>query len=84
MKNNRSIFALLLAVLVLLPGCILHVPSYRRQPLRIMRDSFMYSGSNKDVVIRVKQLNKDDKYDQKKMLNLCRNILIRINRKDYS
>ena len=63
MKNNKSFFGILLAVLVLLPGCILHVPSYRRQPLRMIRENFTYSGSENNVMLRAKLLNEVDKED---------------------
>jgi hypothetical protein len=44
-----------------MPGCILHVPSYRRQPLKIMRDGCLHNDSGRDVTVRVKKLNRDDK-----------------------
>jgi hypothetical protein len=63
MNYNKSFFGLFLALLVVLPGCILHVPSYRRQSLRIMRDSVAYSETEKNVVVRATLLSATDKHD---------------------
>ena len=63
MKTNKSFFGIFLAVLVLLPGCILHVPSYRRQPLRMIRENFTYSEVEKNVMLRAKLLSDIDKQD---------------------
>ena len=62
MKNNRSFFGIFLAGLVLLPGCILRVPSYRRQPLAIVGDNFLYNETQANLNIRAKELNLSEKY----------------------
>ncbi len=63
MKNNKSFFGLILAILVLLPGCMLHVPSYRAQRLRLIRDSFTYDAHEENVTVRAKLLTESDKDD---------------------
>jgi len=63
MKNNKSFLGLFLAVLVLLPGCILHVPSYRAQRLRLIRDGFNYEAQEENVTVRAKLLTGSDKDD---------------------
>ena len=63
MKSNKSFLGLFLAGLVLLPGCMLRVPSYRRQPLRIMREDMVYTDTQENIMVRAKLLTKTDKYD---------------------
>lgn len=63
MNYNKSFAGLFLAILVLLPGCILHVPSYRAQRLRLIRDNFTYNETEKNITLGVKLLTEEDKYD---------------------
>jgi hypothetical protein len=62
MNCNKSFFGLFLALLVVLPGCILHVPSYRRQPLSMVGDQCKYNETQEDVTVHVKQINAVDTY----------------------
>jgi len=62
MKNSKSIFGAFLALLVLLPGCILHVPRYTRQPLSIVGDHFTYNEIQENLNVQVKQLSSLDTY----------------------
>src|SRR5579872_552117 len=63
MNYNKPFFGLFLAALVLLPGCILHVPSYHRQKLRLVRDNCTYSGIEKNITLQAKLLTENDKQD---------------------
>src|SRR5216684_5886685 len=56
MEYNKSFFGLLLALLVLLPGCM-HVPSYQRKPLRRVSADFTYCDVKNDVIVQAKRLD---------------------------
>ena len=60
MKLNGNIFGLVLAGLVLLPGC-LHVPRYNRQSMSFIDESCNYHEVKNGVAIRVKHLTENDK-----------------------
>lgn len=63
MNRNKSFFGLFLAFLVLLPGCILRVPSYHKQRLKLVRDNCTYSAVEKGITLQAKLLTKLDKED---------------------
>lgn len=60
MKNSMRFGGLFLAALVLLPGCM-HVPTYRRKALKSVSDHCTYRGSEKNVIMRAKQLRNAEK-----------------------
>jgi hypothetical protein len=60
MKFNGKVAGLVLAGLVLLPGCM-RVRKYHPQSLRMLRDKMMYSETKSNITVRAKRLNADDK-----------------------
>jgi hypothetical protein len=60
MKLNGKIFGLVLAGLVLLPSCM-RVRKYHPQSLKMVRDKMMYSETQKNITVRAKRLNENDK-----------------------
>jgi hypothetical protein len=63
MNYNKSFFGLFLAALVLLPGCILRVPSYDKQQLKLIRDNCGYNAVENGVSLQAKLLTESDKRD---------------------
>ena len=63
MNYNKSFTGLFLAALLSLPGCILHVPSYQVQRLRLIRDDVTYNETEKNVTLGAKLLTEEDKND---------------------
>ena len=62
MKLNRKSIGLLLAGLVMLPGC-LHVPRYNRQSMSFIDESCNYHEIKNGVAIRAKRITENDKED---------------------
>jgi hypothetical protein len=61
MKLNGKIFGLVLAGLVLLPGCI-GIRNYQPRPLRVFENNNLYHKITKDgITLRVKQLTSQEK-----------------------
>lgn len=61
MKLNGKSIGLLLAGLVLLPGCM-RVPSYKPKSLQSISSDFTYRGVEKSVVLQAQCLTKDEVY----------------------
>ena len=59
MNNNSRVFAIALAGLILLPGCM-RVPSYQPRSLQSMSGDFTYRGVEKGVVLQAKRLTEDE------------------------
>lgn len=53
MKNNKSFFGLICAILLLLPGCM-HVPTYRSESLNNVDNTFTHKYIEKNVTFQAK------------------------------
>lgn len=59
MNDNSKIISIILAGLVLLPGCM-RVPSYKPKSLQSISSDFMYRGVEKGIVVQAKCLTIDE------------------------
>jgi hypothetical protein len=61
MKKVQSLWGVVMALLVLLPGCV-HVPTYRKQSFKVIEKHYDYCHMQNDVIVQTKRLSKGDMY----------------------